>query len=64
MENTTMKQYIAPSMKIADMAAEQMFLVQSNWAADVKEFKNDDDLWTEEATVSTEGPKDLWDKEW
>lgn len=58
-----MKKYIAPCLKIADMTAEQMFLTHSNYAADVKEFK-DDDLWSEEVTVTTEGSKDLWDKEW
>ena len=36
---------------------------KDDWA-DAKEFKNDDDMWTEETTVTTEGSKNLWDKEW
>ena len=63
MEDITMKKYIAPCMKIADMMSEKEFLIQSNWAADVKEFK-DDDLWNEEVTSEGSQKSDLWDKEW
>ena len=59
-----MKKYIVPCMKIADMTSEQDFLVHSNYAADVKEFK-DDDLWSEEEVTSEGAQKSsLWDKEW
>ena len=58
----TMKKYIAPCMKIADITSEQSFLMHSNFAADVKEFK-DNDLWSEELET-TEQSKSLWDKEW
>ena len=58
-----MKKYIAPCMKIADMTSEQEFLVHSNYAADVKEFK-DDDLWGEEVSASSSSNSSVWDKEW
>ena len=58
-----MKKYIVPCMKIADMTSEQDFLVHSNYAADVKEFK-DDDLWNEEVTSEGVQKSNLWDKEW
>lgn len=67
-----MKKYIAPSMKIADMASENdiMVVIQSyNWA-DVKkksfDEEEDDDLWEEEEVSTTVMPSHstLWDKEW
>lgn len=58
-----MKKYIAPCMKIADMTSEESIMVHSNYAADVKEFK-DDDLWSEEVTSEGQQKADLWDKEW
>ena len=58
-----MKKYIVPCMKIADMTSEQDFLVHSNYAADVKEFK-DDDLWSEEIVSEGQQKTDLWNKEW
>lgn len=58
-----MRKYITPYMKIADMTSEQEFLVHSNYAADVKEFK-DDDLWSEEVTSEGAQKSNLWDKEW
>ncbi len=67
-----MKKYIAPSMKIADMASENdiMVVIQSyNWA-DVKkksfDDEVDDDLWEEEEVSTTVMPSHstLWDKEW
>ena len=72
MEDITMKKYIAPSMKIADMAAENdiMVVIQSyNWA-DVKkksfDEEDEDDLWEEEEVSTTVMPSrsTLWDKEW
>lgn len=72
MEDITMKKYIAPSMKIADMASENdiMVVIQSyNWA-DVKkksfDDEVDDDLWEEEEVSTTVMPSHstLWDKEW
>lgn len=72
MEDITMKKYIAPSMKIADMASENdiMVVIQSyNWA-DVKKksFVEDeeDDLFEEEIenTSITPSSSKIWDKVW
>jgi hypothetical protein len=61
-----MKKYIAPNFRVVDMTADDNLMVTESFTddvADVKEFK-DDDLWANESTVSTEGSKNLWDKEW
>ncbi len=58
--------YIAPHIRVVAIASDENLMVTESFTDDVADVKafNDDDLWTEEATVSTEGPKDLWDKEW
>ncbi|MBP5514836.1 MAG: hypothetical protein J6Y04_08705 [Bacteroidaceae bacterium] len=67
-----MKKYIAPSMKIADMASENdiMVVIQSyNWA-DVKKKsfveEEEDDLFEEEIenTSITPSSSKIWDKVW
>jgi hypothetical protein len=61
-----MKKYIAPNFRVVDMTADDNLMVTESFTddvADVKEFK-DDDLWANEPTVTTEGSKNLWDKEW
>ena len=72
-----MKKYIAPNFRVVDMTSAPNFRVVdmtsddnlmvtesfTDDVADVKEFK-DDDLWANEPTVTTEGSKNLWDKEW
>lgn len=72
MEDITMKKYIAPSMKIADMASENdiMVVIQSyNWA-DVKKKsfveEEEDDLFEEEIenTSITPSSSKIWDKVW
>ena len=61
-----MKMYIAPHIRVVAIASDENLMVTESFTDDVADVKafNDDDLWTEEVTVSTEGPKDLWDKEW
>ncbi|MBO6253620.1 MAG: hypothetical protein ILA39_06230 [Bacteroidaceae bacterium] len=62
-----MKIYKAPYMKVVEMTTKEDQMISSSFKddwADAKEFKNDDDMWTEETTVTTEGSKNLWDKEW
>lgn len=61
-----MKKYIAPNFRVVDMTADDNLMITESFTDDVADVKayHDDNLWTEEATVSTEGPKDLWDKEW
>lgn len=58
--------YIAPHIRVVAIASDENLMVTESFTDDVADVKafNDDDLWTEEVTVSTEGPKDLWDKEW
>lgn len=72
MEDITMKKYIAPSMKIADMASENdiMVVIQSyNWA-DVKKKsfveEEEDDLFEEEIENTSINPSSskIWDKVW
>lgn len=72
MEDITMKKYIAPRIRVAEMAAEDYLIGHSFDWADVKKRKTnpEEELWDdeEEVEVNTSGIpsklSNIWDKTW